>query len=198
MPNARTSLTHPLRIDALPIDGIDGMLGLTLCPGKTDPYSLTGSWNRDLIRDMEVIIEWGACGVVSLIEDLEFDILRVPDLGAVVKKGHMAWYHLPIKDTMVPDVTFEKRWNGEEGRAIKALLTAGEKVLLHCRGGLGRAGTVAAKLLIEFGYSPDRAISSVRKARHGAIENKLQESYFYSLMHTTPDEDLISNDDCGR
>lgn len=28
----RTSLTHPIRVDALPVAG--GLLGLTFCPGK--------------------------------------------------------------------------------------------------------------------------------------------------------------------
>ena len=27
----------------------------------------------------------------------------------------------------------------------------------HCRGGLGRAGTIAARLLVEFGVAPEEA-----------------------------------------
>ena len=57
MRSARTSLSHPLQIDELSIDGIDGLIGLTLCPGKTDPYGLTASWKRDLAADMDVIGE---------------------------------------------------------------------------------------------------------------------------------------------
>ena len=72
MRSVRTSLSHPLQIDELPIDGIDGILGLTLCPGKTDPYGLTASWRRDLTADMDVIAEWGASTVVSLIEKHQY------------------------------------------------------------------------------------------------------------------------------
>ena len=38
---AKTSLTHPLKIDAMPCGG--GLLGMTLCPGKqvTSPTSAT-------------------------------------------------------------------------------------------------------------------------------------------------------------
>ena len=196
MHQERTSLTHPLRIDELPIDGVDGILGLTLCPGKTDSYAQTGSWERDLAIDMDVINDWGASAVVSLIEDGEFDLLGVPELGSAVESRGMTWYHLPIKDTMVPDVSFEKRWS-KEGEAIKDLLSAGEKVLIHCRGGLGRAGTVAAKILVEFGYSPGTAIRSVRRARTGTIENKLQEQYVCSLVHASTDSNRSSNQDTG-
>jgi hypothetical protein len=42
-------------------------------------------------------------------------------------------------------------------------------------------GTVAARLLIEFGADPKIAIQSVRKARPDAIENDLQEQYILGL-----------------
>jgi ADP-ribosyl-[dinitrogen reductase] hydrolase len=179
MRSVRTSLSHPLRIDELSIDGVNGFLGLTLCPGKTDPYGLTASWKRDLAADMDIIVEWGASVVVSLIEDNEFDLLQVSDLGPAVERAGMIWYHLPIKDITAPGDAFERRWT-EKGEEIKDSLSAGGKVLLHCRGGLGRTGTVAAKILVEFGYTPDVAIEAVRRARPGAIENSVQERYVYS------------------
>ena len=80
---------------------------------------------------------------------------------------------------MAPGDAFERRW-GEKGEEIKGSLSAGERVLLHCRGGLGRAGTVAARILVEFGYAPDVAIEEVRRARPGSIENSVQERYVYS------------------
>ncbi len=187
MRSVRTSLSHPLQIDELSIDGIDGILGLTLCPGKTDPHGLTASWRRDLTADMDIIAEWGASVVVSLIEDSEFDLLQVPDLGPAVERAGMTWYHLPIRDTMAPGDAFERLW-GEKGEEIKDSLSAGGKVLLHCRGGLGRAGTVAARILVEFGYTPDVAIKAVRRARPGAIENSVQERYVYS--RSSPDSSL--------
>ena len=51
-------------------------------------------------------------------------------------------------------------------------------MLVHCRGGLGRAGTVAARLLVEFGEGPDEAMRRVREARSRyAIETKSQEAH---------------------
>ena len=43
--------------------------------------------------------------------------------------------------------------------------------------GLGRTGTMAAKMLVGFGVSPEDAIASVRQARPGTIETAAQEQY---------------------
>ena len=57
------------------------------------------------------------------------------------------------------------------------MIKQGDNVLVHCRGGLGRAGTIGALLLIEFGLPNDRAIIKVRIARPGAIDIAEQEEY---------------------
>jgi hypothetical protein len=44
----------------------------------------------------------------------------------------------------------------------------------HCKGGLGRAGMMAARLLVELGVAPEQAIRDVRCARPGAIETPAQ------------------------
>jgi ADP-ribosyl-[dinitrogen reductase] hydrolase len=86
---------------------------------------------------------------------------------------------MPIVDVSVPDRAFERRWKTESPR-IRALLAGGKRVLVHCRGGIGRAGTIAACLLVEFGMDPDRAIDEVRRVRRGAIETPNQERYVRS------------------
>ena len=53
----------------------------------------------------------------------------------------------------------------------------GKNIVLHCRGGKGRAGTIAAILLVEFNYKKQEAIDLVRSKRKGAIESKVQENF---------------------
>lgn len=171
----RTSASHPLQIGEVSTpDG--GVIGITFCPGKQGP-SLSGfRWERDLGADLDVISRWGAQAVLTLIEDAEFEMLKVPDLGAQVQRHGMAWYHLPITDVHAPDERFEALWQ-EHREAILGVVRSGGRVLVHCRGGLGRAGTVAGRMLVELGVSPALAIRQVRTARPGAIETMAQERY---------------------
>jgi protein-tyrosine phosphatase len=85
------------------------------------------------------------------------------------------WRHLPIGDCSVPTLSFEKDWE-KHGKEIRSLLRSGGDVVVHCKGGLGRAGMIAARLLVELGMSPDQAIREVRRARKGAIETSDQEA----------------------
>jgi len=62
-------------------------------------------------------------------------------------------------------------------RRLHQMIKQGDNVLVHCRGGLGRSGTIAALLLIEFGLPNGLAIAQVRIARPGAIDIAEQEEY---------------------
>lgn len=184
----RTSLTDPLEIDLIDLieTSIGGRLGLTFCPGKVDPYAMTGAWRRDLAVDLPVIVASGASALVTLMEADELHALEVPHLGDLTRAAGLAWWHLPIRDMGVPDAAFEARWQ-DAGPALHRRLRGGELVVLHCRGGLGRTGTIAARLLVELGEPPDEAIRRVRAARRrpeqrrSTIENALQEAYVRSL-----------------
>ena len=43
-------------------------------------------------------------------------------------------------------------------------------MVVHCRGGLGRSGLVAASVLVALGHPSGEAIRIVRVAREGALE----------------------------
>ena len=47
MTKIQTSSTSPLHIDAVPVPGTTGLIGMTFCPGKKD-LDLGGFWDRDL------------------------------------------------------------------------------------------------------------------------------------------------------
>jgi ADP-ribosyl-[dinitrogen reductase] hydrolase len=70
------------------------------------------------------------------------------------------------------------------GEKLRSILRRGLDVLVHCRGGLGRAGTIAARLLVELGMEPTKAIASVRAVRPGAIETSDQEIFVLSIGTT--------------
>jgi ADP-ribosyl-[dinitrogen reductase] hydrolase len=137
---------------------------------------MSGAWDRDLVLDLDAISDWGASAVVTLLEPKELMLLRVEGLGQEVSRRNMLWLHLPIVDVSIPSEKFEQAWD-VAGEELRSILRRKLDVLVHCRGGLGRAGTIAARLLVELGMEPKKAIASVRAACPGAIETSDQEKF---------------------
>ena len=169
----QTSANNPLRIDTLPFGPAGGLIGLTFAPGKQQLNAMSGSHRRDLGADLDVIAAWNAAAVVTLVEAHELDALAIADIGAQVRRRHMEWHHWPIGDFQVPDAAFMAAWPARSAM-LRELLARGGRVLVHCKGGLGRAGSIAARLLVEDGMAPDAAIAAVREARLGTIETTAQ------------------------
>lgn len=122
----------------------------------------------------------GSAGRCYLVEDSELRLLGVEKLGVEVRRREMLCFHLRIIDVSTHDEDFQREWK-VAGNTLLNLLRLGQDVLVHCRGGLGRAGTIGARLLIELGMDPATAIKHVRAARPGAIETREQEKYVLSI-----------------
>jgi len=177
----RTSEISPILIAEVPIPPSQGLLGLTFCPGKKDSGA---RWDRDLHTDVKVIRNWGAAVVLTLIEDHEFRMLKVERLEDEVRAAGMEWLHLPIIDVNVPDERFEDRWV-KEASQIHHRLDRGERILIHCRGGLGRTGLVAGRIMVERGFQVQQAIRRIRAVRPHAIETRAQEAYVFGCASRT-------------
>lgn len=169
-----------LRIDSVDVPRHDGRIGLCACPGGRRMLTTDHDPAADLINDLERIVEFGASGVVSLIDGRELVTLGIESLPLHLQRKGLWWKHLPITDMGVPDSRFEQQWESN-GAFIRAALGRGENVVMHCWAGLGRTGTVAARLLIECGMEPAAAILRLRHARPGSIQTRKQEKYVLRL-----------------
>jgi protein-tyrosine phosphatase len=146
------------RLDTLRIDWIDmsatGRMGLTLCPGR-------GDRKRDLAADLEAIRAANATHLVTLTTARELESLGVADLLARAAALGLHTRHLPITDGRMPDAATAARTAAD----LAGLVRAGASIVVHCRGGLGRSGTLAALTLVELGLPADEALERVRRAR---------------------------------
>ncbi len=189
-PEQMTAMNAPRSIESSPLQIVEvavgpkaGYLGLTMCPGMTDAGS---RWMRDIGSDLEVIHDWGASTVVTLLEDHELRLLAVDAMESEVHYSGMKWLHLPIRDGAVPDKGFEDIWK-TASKELHRRLDAGERILIHCRGGLsctgmGRTGMVACLILVEHGIQPREAIRRIRAVRPQDIETRAQKAYVMNAV----------------
>jgi protein-tyrosine phosphatase/nicotinamidase-related amidase len=157
----------------LRIDWVDhellkkGNIGLTILPGRKD-------YSRSVDEDLKQLKAYEVDIVVPLITDDEFSHYGVSDLLEKYEEYEFDVHRLPIMDQLVS--------SEEEMNELISLLdneiNNDKKVLLHCVGGLGRSGLVAACYLKYKGLKSDDAISAVRKVRGPrTVESKIQEDF---------------------
>lgn len=144
-----------------------GRLGLTICPGRRDR-------RRDLDEDLDALVQAKATDLLCLVTDPELAWLGVPHIGEAASAKGLDYDRLPIQDQGVPTLP-------DMHALIQRLCTAmaaGRQVVVHCMGGLGRSGTVAACALVARGHTPVDAIAAVRRARSPrAVETRAQEAF---------------------
>ncbi len=175
----RTSDTHPIRVDFVGQGDarLLGKLGMTLAPGVKDDNASGGPWKRDLDADLRLLKEdYGVDVLVPLLEDEEYERYGIPDLLERAEDAGIEVVAFPIEDVRVPKRAESERYAGLVERIV-ALLRSGKTVVVHCRGGLGRTGTVVASVLVALGHPSGEAIKAVRHARPGTIETPEQERY---------------------
>lgn len=163
-------LTHEVK---LRIDWLDdkwttpGRIGLTILPGRKD-------WGRQLSDDVATLKEESVRRVVCLVPTEELQRYGVGDLFSVLNDEGLETYHLPIVDQKAcspEDMAKALKW-------VDLQLQAGNNVVIHCVGGLGRSGMAAAAYLRTRGVMAEEAINSVRAARsQRALETDVQEEF---------------------
>ena len=182
--DTKTSLTDPLYVtwlhaepeDAQPgVRALRGRVGITFAPGKrSDGLFVRARWERDLALDLDALVAQQVGLLVCLLEDPELTLLGIPDLIPRASE-RMQVLRLPIPDGGLPP----------DGATVRAVVSevvrraeAGTNVVIHCRGGLGRAGTIGGCVLRALGLSADETFARLRR-RHtkSCPETEAQRAY---------------------
>ena len=160
---------------------VKGKIFLTCFPGRSGAKV---SFEEDIfLEELNNFSSLNSSTVVTLVEDNEIE--KLCDKKFFVRKiysHNLKWIHMPIADLKSPDHKFMDKWQTTKV-LLKNDLIEGMNIVLHCMGGKGRSGTIAAILLIEFGEKHEDAIEIVREKRKGAIETKEQEDFIISYKN---------------
>jgi protein-tyrosine phosphatase/nicotinamidase-related amidase len=178
---AAAARARRLRVDWL-AHPLGERIGLTLCPGRRDRQ-------RDLEADLTDLVEQeSASHLLCLLPQAELEAVGVAELLVRARAHGLQVRSHPIRDQGAPDPAELRQtlaW-------LREAVEAGGRVVVHCLGGLGRSGLVAATALIEAGLAPAEAIAVVRASRDPrAIESQEQEDFVRSWVRGMPLEGRI-------
>jgi protein-tyrosine phosphatase len=91
-------------------------------------------------------------------------------LPALCATQGLNWLHLPVADEQVPLEDFDAAWPAASVQ-IRELLATDKAIAIHCKGGSGRTGLIAARILIELGIDRSEAVRLVQALRPKAIRH---------------------------
>lgn len=120
------------------------------------------------------VLDWRPDLVLSLTEPAERAALGAGALPQQVVRAGIGWIGLPVVDYGVP--ADGCGWIGASAQ-IRRALAVGGRVLIHCRGGCGRSGMAALRLMVETGEAPEAALARLRAVRPCAVETADQRAW---------------------
>jgi cyclin-dependent kinase inhibitor 3 len=178
-----------IKISIIFVHQSQGKLGLSQCPGKNLQQGRDGKAHvRDIRSDISSFKDRGVNAIVCLLNDPELRSIGVhPEkYKEAASFCDITFIQYPILEMAAPETV--ESVEAAVLRPVCDYILSGKFVVLHCRGGIGRAGTIAAcmlkKMNLESNYA--LAIKYIRKKRDKrCIESRKQEdfvkSYFKAL-----------------
>lgn len=106
--------------------------------------------------------------LVSLLTQNETFELELEKEKELCEKHSIHFISFPLKDRSVPSETQTSKLK-ELARELAQKISQNQKVIVHCRGGIGRAGMICAAILIEQGVRKDKVIEKISTARGVSI-----------------------------
>jgi protein-tyrosine phosphatase len=156
-----------LRVDWLESGPGPGKVGITLLPGRRD-------LGRDLERDLAALQEEHVARVVCLVPMDELARYGAGDILRRYAARGLRVHHSPTMDQGISSLEAMRATVG----FIHDGVVAGENVVVHCVGGLGRSGMTAACWLVAEGLPAAAAIAEVRRVRSPrAVETDAQADF---------------------
>lgn len=123
------------------------------------PRPRGGDWLEDEVRAWK---QTGVDVVVSLLMPEENTDLDLEKEAELCQAAGLQLISFPLVDRSVPP-SLQKTLNVV--RLLEPFLTAGKTVAIHCRQGIGRAGLLAACLLVLAGVNAEAAFRRLSDAR---------------------------------
>ena len=149
-------MSHPY--DKLALAG-GATLILTPCPGTKETSV------EDAVATLK---DAGAQALITLMPDEELAKFAAESIPGSCAASGIQWFHLPVEDDHAPDERFATAFATQK-QTLLSLLEGQGTLAIHCRGGSGRTGFMAAILLLETGMDREDVVRQVQSLRPHAL-----------------------------
>lgn len=163
----------PFQISWIPLSVVECSQFLGICPLPGCKFK---DVRRNLHKDVGELKEQGAVDVFVFCTRGELQKYRVPSLLETYGLQGFKVHHMPFPDGGTPEldqcckILEELQFNLQNNR----------RTVIHCYGGLGRSGLIAACLLLQLSVTmtPNKAIEILREHRGSGAIQTVKVKYF--------------------
>ncbi|XP_071380602.1 cyclin-dependent kinase inhibitor 3 [Centroberyx affinis] len=165
----------PFQISWLPLSVVECSQFLGICPLPGCKYK---DIRRNLQRDTEELQNQGVQDVFVFCTRGELHKYRVPSLLEAYQQRGFTVHHMPFPDGGAPEL--EQCCHILE--ELQLNLQNSRRTVIHCYGGLGRSGLIAACLLLQMSVTmtANKAIEILRELRGGGAIQTVKQ---YNFLH---------------
>ncbi|KEY57876.1 hypothetical protein SRDD_33560 [Serratia sp. DD3] len=157
-------MIHPF--DILILDN-GAQLIFTPCPGTK---------GVSIIDSLKSLKEAGARAVITMMTMVELTEKQADTLPSLCAELRMDWYHFPVEDSCAPGEPFAQAF-AQQKAILLGLVESGATIVIHCHGGSGRTGMMAAILMLELGYAPVQVKTQIQLIRPKSLTSPVQVNY---------------------
>ncbi|CAL8302244.1 unnamed protein product [Boreogadus saida] len=165
----------PFHISWLPLSVVESaqFLGICALPGCKFKEN-----RRNLQRDVDELQNQGVQDVFVFCTRGELNMYRVPSLLEAYRRQGFRVHHLPFPDGGAPEL----EQCGQILKELQSSLEDQRRTVIHCYGGLGRSGLIAACLLLQLSVTmtANKAIEILRELRGGGAIQTVKQ---YNFLH---------------